>query len=172
MFKGKFGAEDGELEPVAKLMSEKFDVSFHVARRKWYYGFALKGTNVDDEATLGVQYRIVGRAHVNSDLQWAKIEADDGLEIYGISVRTTHDEETLQDKCIIDKGYTALAFDDVQDFLIRCIQIAPPASLARAVLTRKMKDELGAEVSVPASAENREDFQEVQDHDCWIFSEG
>ena len=71
------------------------------------------------------------------------------MEIHGISLRSTHDEETLQDKCIIDKGYTALAFDDFQDCFDQVHPNSTTSITGESGVTWKMKDELGAEVPVP-----------------------
>ena len=126
-FKGKFGAEDGELEPVAKLMNEKFDVSKHVARRKWHYGFALEGTNVDDEATLGVQYRIVGKEHVTATYTGRRLRPSISCEAPTTRKRSRTNASST--RCT-QRWHSMIS----RIFLIRCIQTSPPASLARAVL--------------------------------------
>mmetsp|Transcript_51233 Transcript_51233/g.84089 ORF Transcript_51233/g.84089 Transcript_51233/m.84089 type:complete len:839 (+) Transcript_51233:87-2603(+) len=59
----------------AKILTEKFDWDKSVAQTKiWCYGPETDGANLVVDATVGVQYLIEIKEHVNSAFQWATKE--------------------------------------------------------------------------------------------------
>ncbi|CAL1142257.1 unnamed protein product [Cladocopium goreaui] len=73
--------EDGAVGPKAdpkeraKILCEKFDWDKSVAQTKiWCYGPETDGANLVVDATVGVQYLIEIKEHVNSAFQWATKE--------------------------------------------------------------------------------------------------
>jgi len=73
--------EDGVVGPKAdpkeraKILCEKFDWDKQVAQTKiWCYGPETDGANLVVDATVGVQYLIEIKEHVNSAFQWATKE--------------------------------------------------------------------------------------------------
>ncbi|CAE7038913.1 unnamed protein product [Symbiodinium sp. CCMP2592] len=73
--------EDGVVGPKAdpkeraKILTEKFDWDKQVAQTKiWCYGPETDGANLVVDSTVGVQYLIEIKEHVNSAFQWATKE--------------------------------------------------------------------------------------------------
>jgi len=73
--------EDGAVGPKAdpkeraKILTEKFDWDKQVAQTKiWCYGPETDGANLVVDSTVGVQYLIEIKEHVNSAFQWATKE--------------------------------------------------------------------------------------------------
>jgi len=74
------GIEDGSLGPKAELkekvkaFKEKFEWSDENARKIWCYGPETEGANVVVDVTVGVQYLLEIKEHVNSAFQWTTKE--------------------------------------------------------------------------------------------------
>merc|ERR1711972_148314 len=72
--------EDGKLGPKAeakeraKVFREKYDWDENAARKIWCWGPETEGANLVVEQTVGVQYLIEIKEHVNSAFQWATKE--------------------------------------------------------------------------------------------------
>merc|ERR1712127_968038 len=70
---GKCGPK-AEIKERAKILKEKFDWDDAMARKIWCWGPETEGANLVVDSTVGVQYLIEIKEHVNSAFQWATKE--------------------------------------------------------------------------------------------------